>query len=269
MAAIERALLDLKRLDQLAAGESPVHRLDATAKLVATVVFIVTVVSFGRYELSAMVPFFIFPAVMIALGDLPARYLCGKVLVVCPFALAVSIFNPLFDHAIVMQLGGMHITGGWISCLSIVMRSILTVTAVLVLIAVTGLPAVCRSLQRLGMPKVFALQILFLYRYLVVLAEEGRRVSLARELRSFGGKGLGLASYAPLLGHLLLRTGARADRVHGAMLARGFSGEIPLSQTSRFGVADLLFVIGWSGFFITLRFYNGSILLGSLFSGFR
>jgi cobalt/nickel transport system permease protein len=267
MASIDGALLDFKRLDQLATGDTALHRLDPRAKVLATLVFIVSVVSFGRYELSAMVPFFIFPAVLVGLGDLPAGYLLRKIMFVCPFAIAVGIFNPIFDRAVQLQLGPFGISGGWISCASILVRTALTVSAAIILVAITGFPAICRAMQRLGMPAAFAVQLLFLYRYIFVLTEEGGRAARARELRSFGKKGRGISSYASLLGHLLLRTWLRAERIHMAMLARGFTGAFHTREDSHFGAAELLFLFGWSTLFITLRLHNITELLGSLVTG--
>jgi cobalt/nickel transport system permease protein len=267
MASIDGALLDFKRLDQLASGVSPLHRLDARAKVLATLVFIVCVVSFGKYELSSLVPFFLFPAALLGIGDLPVRYLARKVLLLCPFALVVGMFNPFFDRAVLLQLGPFGISGGWLSFASIVLRATLTVSAALILIAVTGFPAICRALARLGMPRAFAVQLLFLYRYIFVLTEEGGRAARARELRSFDKKGLGIGSYAPLLGHLLLRTWLRAERIHMAMLARGFAGELHSREQTRFGVAETIFLLGWSAFFVALRLNNGAQLLGALVTG--
>ncbi|MBU5637130.1 cobalt ECF transporter T component CbiQ [Geomonas sp. Red69] len=264
MASVHGALLDLKRLDRLAGGDTPLHRLDPRAKVLATLVFIVCVVSFGRYELSALIPFFIFPVSLVAAGRLPAGYLAAKVALVAPFAIAVGICNPFFDRGILVHLGALDITGGWVSFASIVLRTALTVGAALTLTALTGFASICRALVRLGMPKAFAMQLLFLYRYLFVLAEEGGRASRARELRSFGRKGSGLASYASLLGHLLLRTWQRAERMHMAMLARGFTGDFPSAQGGRFGAREVVFVLFWSALFITLRLYNGAELLGTL-----
>jgi cobalt/nickel transport system permease protein len=76
-----------------------------------------------------------------------------------------------------------------------------------------------------------------------------------------------MASYASLLGHLLLRTWLRAERIHMAMLARGFTGAFHTHEESRFGGAELLFLLGWSTLFITLRLHNGAQLLGSLVTG--
>jgi len=267
MASIDGALLDFQRLDRLAAGNTMLHRLDPRAKVLATLVFIVCVISFGRYQLSPLIPFFIFPAVLIGTADLPAGYLARKVLLVCPFALAVGIFNPIFDTELLLHLGPLGVSGGWVSCLSIVVRAALTVSAALVLVAVTGFPAICRALEQLGMPNAFAVQLIFLYRYIFVLTEEGGRAARARKLRAFGHKGLGMSSYSSLIGSLLLRTWQRAERVHMAMLARGFSGVFPTRQQFRFGRAEFLYLSGWSILFLILRFNNVTAFLGSLITG--
>ncbi|WP_136513517.1 cobalt ECF transporter T component CbiQ [Geomonas edaphica] len=267
MASVHGALLDLKRLDRLAGGDTVLHRLDPRAKVLATLIFILCVVSFGRYELSALVPFLIYPAVLIAIGRLPAGYLASRVFLVFPFVVAVGIFNPFLDREVLFRLGDIGVTGGWISFASIMLRTALTVAAALTLTALTGFVPICRALVGLGMPKVFAMQLLFLYRYLFVLADEGGRAARAREMRSFGGKGRGLASYAPLLGHLLLRTWQRAERTHMAMLARGYNGMLPAAESRRPGLSDFLFILFWGGLLITLRLCNLPRLLGALVTG--
>ncbi|MDA8412966.1 MAG: cobalt ECF transporter T component CbiQ [Desulfobacteraceae bacterium] len=267
MASIHSAVLDLKRLDLLANGNSPIHRLDARAKVVVTLVFILCVVSYNRYELSALFPFFIFPAIMISQAGLPPLFILRKIALLCPFVLAVGIFNPVIDRGILLQLGPLGISGGWISFASILARSMLTVGAGFILVAVTGFTAVCQALERLGMPRVFAVQLLFLYRYIFVLTEESGRASRARELRSCGKKGQGIHSFGSLVGHLLLRTWQRAERIHMAMLARGFTGVFHASRPSRFGAPEIRFVLFWSTLFIVLRLQNVSQLLGSLITG--
>ncbi len=267
MASIQNAVLDLKNLDLLANGNSAIHRLDARAKVLITLVFILCVVSNNRYELTTLLPFFIFPVVMISLADLPPLFILRKIILLCPFVVAVGIFNPVFDQVILLQIGPLGISGGWISFASILVRSILTVGAAFILVGVTGFTAVCQALERLGMPQVFAVQLLFLYRYIFVLTEESGRASRARELRSCGKKGQGIGSYSSMVGHLLLRTWQRAERIHMAMLARGFTGEFHASRQSRFGASEIRFVLAWSTLFIFLRLQNVSQLLGSLITG--
>jgi cobalt/nickel transport system permease protein len=267
MASLHSAVLDIKRLDLLANGDSSIHRLDARAKVLVTIVFIICVVSCNRYELTALFPFLIFPAVMVALSNLPPLFIIKKIALLCPFVLAVGIFNPVFDREILLQLGPVGISGGWISFASILVRSALTVGAAFILVGVTGFTAVCQALERLGMPQVFTVQLLFLYRYIFVLTEESGRASRARELRSCGKNGLGTGSFGSMAGHLLLRTWRRAERIHMAMLARGFSGEFHTLRRSGFGITELRFVLGWSALFILLRLQNASQLLGTLITG--
>lgn len=264
MAAIQSAVLDLKRLDLLANGNSSIHKLDARAKVLVTIIFTLCVVSYNRYELTPLLPFFLFPIIMLSAAGLPPLFILKKIVLLCPFVLAVGIFNPVFDREIVTHLGSIAISGGWISFFSILTRSILTVGSAFILVGVTGFNAVCQALESLGMPQVFAVQLLFLYRYIFVLTEESARASRARELRSCGKKGEGIRSFSSLIGHLLLRTWGRAERIHTAMLARGFTGQFHATRQSNFGMPEIKFVVGWSALFIFMRWQNLSQLLGSL-----
>lgn len=268
MLAIDGTFLDFKQLDLLAMGQTSVHRLDPRAKVLATLCYVVCVVSFDRYTISAMLPFLVYPAFLLAVGDLPVGYILRKILIVIPFALVIGIFNPLFDRQILMQLGSVEISGGWISCVSILIRAILTASVAIILVAITGFPAVCAALEKMGMPKVFGVQLLFLYRYIFVLTDEGVRTARARQLRSFGKQGLGIKQFGSLIGHLLLRTWDRAERIHMAMLARGFAGEFHTTrQQSRFGRQEWLFLSGWVTLFILFRLFNLPQLLGGLVTG--
>lgn len=262
MARIESAFFDIGTLDRLAGRQNAVNRLDPRAKLIVTLVFTVTVVSFGKYEISALLPFLLFPAAMIAAADLPFAPLGRKLLLALPFVFFIGIFNPLFDTAPRLIVAGIPLSGGWVSFLSILLRCTLSVTAALILIATTSFTGVSLALERLGAPRAFALQLLFLYRYLYVLVDEGTRMVRARALRSFSGRGLGMTVYGHMLGQLLLRTLDRAGRVHTAMLCRGFDGEVRMLGTLRFGRTEWVFVLGWSALFFLFRFVNLPLLLG-------
>ena len=267
MAKIESTLFEIGTLDQLARQDTALHRLDPRAKLVTALGFIVTVVSFGRYELSALLPLVLYPVVLAASGNLPTGYLLRKLLIASPFALFVGLFNPLLDTAPLLHLGSLAVSGGWVSFGSILLRFALTVSAALAPIGTTGFTTVCMALGRLGAPRVFVVQLLFLYRYLFVLAEEGLRMVRARNLRSFGGRGQGMKVYAAMLGQLLLRTMDRAQRIHQAMLCRGFDGQIRMAGDFRLGRADLAFALGWLAFFALARTFNLAQLLGRIATG--
>ena len=88
MAEIARSLYDLNFIDTLSCQDSVVHRIDPRAKLVTFVVFMACVVSFDKYEVSGLIPFFFFPAVIIPVARIPARYLVRKMIFLLPFAVA-------------------------------------------------------------------------------------------------------------------------------------------------------------------------------------
>ncbi|HRZ87618.1 MAG TPA: energy-coupling factor transporter transmembrane component T, partial [bacterium] len=187
-----------------------------------------------------------------------------KVLVVSPFAIVIGIFNPLMDREIVMQIGGIGISGGWISFASILLRFVLTVSAALIVIALTGFNTVCLALTKLGVPRPFVVQLMFFYRYLFVLTDEAERMVRARSLRTFDAGAMRFKTFVPLIGHLLLRTLDRAERIYLAMRCRGFDGRIPMIRSLRIHFREVAFVTGWAVLFTVLRCYNIPLLLGSL-----
>lgn len=249
-------------MDDLGRMDSPIHRLDARAKVVTTAMFVVVVMSFPRHELSALMPLFLYPFVLVARGNLPAGYLLRKVAVAAPFALFVGVFNPLMDRQPVAAIGSHLIAGGWLSFASIMLRFMLTVSAALILLACTGIHRLCAGMERLGVPKVFAVQVLFLYRYFFVIGAEGLRMWRGVQMRSAGGAALPLRTYGSLLGHLLLRSMDRAQRVYRAMAARGFDGEVRVLRTPAPGWRDIAFVTAWTAFFVAARLWNLAGLLG-------
>lgn len=256
MAKIESSFFDITYLDALSYQDTPVHRLDPRVKLLTTLLFVVCVLSFSKYELSGLIPFVIYPIALVTLGNLPMAYLLKKVLLALPFAFFIGIFNPLLDRAVLMHLGPMGISGGWVSFASIMIRFVLTVSAALTLIASTGFNSVCMAMERMGVPSSFAVQLLFLYRYLFVLTDEAVRMVRARSLRSFGGRGMGPRVFSYMIGQLLLRTLDRAQRIHLAMRCRGFDGEIRMSRPLKICGRDVAFLMGCSSFFLLMRLYD-------------
>lgn len=264
MASIETGIYEIGRLDQLAYRDTPITRIDPRAKVVTTLAFLVAVVSFGKYDILPMLPFALFPIAMASLGDLPVGFLGKRLLQAAPFAIVVGMFNPLLDREILLHIGELGISGGWVSYASIVLRFLLTTGAALVLIGTTDFSTVCMALDRLGAPSVFATQLLFLYRYIFVLAEEALTMARARSLRSFDGRGMGLGPWAQMLGSLLLRTYSRAQRVYQAMQCRGFDGRVRVARQLGLRGSDVVFTLGWSGLFALFRIVNVPLALGEI-----
>ncbi|MCU0940503.1 MAG: cobalt ECF transporter T component CbiQ [Burkholderiaceae bacterium] len=266
MSRIDAALRDLRTLEELAARDTPLARIDPRAKVLVTLVFIVVVVSFDRHAVAALLPLAAFPVLLAVRGEVPAAPVLRKLLLASPFAVMVGLANPLLDRVPMLVVGDAVISAGWVSFASILLRFALTVGAALVLVAGTGMHALCVALGRLGVPGVFTAQLLFLFRYAFVIGEEAARMAAARDLRC-GGRRTRLAEWAPLAGHLLLRAFERAQRIHRAMSARGFDGELRSLRALRWTVRDTGFVAGWVAFFTLARAVDLPLALGRMAVG--
>lgn len=258
---------EIGRMEELSRMDTPLHRLDGRAKTFVTLAFIVVVVSFPLHTVSALTPFLLFPLSLLALGQIPLQPILKKILIAAPFALLVGIFNPFLDREPAAIIGSFTVTGGWLSFFSIMLRFLLTVGAALTLIACTGMNRLGASLEQLGVPRVFVVQLLFLYRYLFVISDEGGKMFRSVELRSEKGRHLPLRVYGSLVGTLLIRAMDRAERVYRAMVARGFDGEIRVLRPSAFGWKDAAFIAGWLTFFILARTWNLAEGIGQVMTG--
>lgn len=253
---------NLGYLDTLSYRDTAIHRLDPRTKLICTVLFIVAVVSFPKYELKGLLPFFLFPVLIFSFGDIPVKFIMKKVILVSSFALFIGIFNPLLDRQHVTSFFGVGVTGGWISFLSIMLKFFLTITSALLLVATTSFPGICFALQRVGVPEILVSQLLFLYRYLFVLTEETMRITRARDMRSYGRKGRGMKTFVNLAGTLFLRTIERAERIYRAMLSRGFTGTLHTSRPHQLSFADAVFFAATSGALYFFRMHDMVEALG-------
>jgi cobalt/nickel transport system permease protein len=254
-------------LDRLSYQNTVIHRLDPRGKVITTMLFVITVISYPKYEVMSLIPFFIFPVLLLSLSDTPFLLIMKKVLFVSPFALFIGIFNPFFDAGTVVLWRNIHISAGWISLLSIMMKFTLTISAALLLIATTSFPGICTALQRLAVPALFTSQLLFLYRYIFVLMEEAMRMARARDLRTFGAHGTGIKVFVRLIGLLFIRTVERAERIYQAMLSRCFTGDVLSAKQYRFRLSDAAFVSMTIIFLVGLRIFNVTEMIGRFVQG--
>ena len=267
MTRLDSALEDLGRLDAFARRDTWAHRLDPRVKILVTLVFVVIVASFPPRAVSGLLPCFAYPLFMLVAGHVPLRILLRPLVLGLLLALAMGVANPYLDRELLRVGPGWSVAGGWLSLASIVVRTVLCIAAAVVLLATTGMERLSAGLARLGVPHVLVSQLLFVYRYLFLLGANSQSVSRARALRSCG-KPLGLSTFGSMIGHLLLRTLDRAERIHQAMCCRGFRGTIPLGEQRALAGRDYLFLVGWCACLVTLRcLWTGAVSSGAVGGG--
>lgn len=264
MSMVADGLNRIRTLDDLSRSDSPIHTLHPAAAILATAGFVVAVMSFGRYEVSALMPFFLYPVVVLSLSRTPLAAIGKPLLLIEPFILCIGILNPLFDSQPVV-VGGVAFARGWLVFLSIAVKCGLAVTAALLLTATHGADGIASGLRTLGVPRFFVLLLLMTFRYIWLLLDEAARMTRAYSLRDPRRKRIRFGDLGAFVGGLLLRSFGRAERVYQAMLLRGFDGEPRMGRGRSFRTADAAYVAGWWLLFVALRFGNPAGALGALF----
>ncbi len=266
MSSLTDSFHHIRVLDDLSCRKSYMHSLHPLIKLLTTIVFLVVVLSFDKYEVLAMLPLCFFPFIVFSLGEIPARPIITRILLSLPIVLGIGIFNPIFEHQTV-SVAGLQISIGWISFLSLFLKCTLTVSAALLLLATTGMDKLAHALRMIYVPKIFVLQLLLTYRYISVLLEEAITMMNAYFLRAPNQKGIHKSAWGSMMGQLILRAFDRADSVYQAMRLRGFSGEYHSGDCDKVDFFGLLFFLIWSLFFIFARVYNIPELIGAILMG--
>jgi cobalt/nickel transport system permease protein len=246
----------LKTLELLAERDTAVHRLHPFVKMTMTIVYVVVVISFGRYEIGALMPFFFYPAIFMPLSDTPYRTILKRLLPALPFSLFGGIGNIFFDRAPMMFIEGLAISGGVLSFISIMIKTTLSVTAILLLVSTTRVFDLSRQLSGLGIPGVIILQFTMTYRYLSVLVEEAGTMYDCYILRSADNRGVRIRDMGSFVGMLLIRSMDRSGRVYSAMKCKGFSGEFPAPARARLSAFDVFCLFFCCGAFILLRCFS-------------
>ena len=235
-----------RTVEQLAAGDSIVHRLDPRAKLVAVLAFVIVSAVLPAWPLVRFAPLAGLVVVGLAFARLPWAFVLARCLLVLPFVGLVAIFLPFTrGEQVLVELPGVGLPiyrEGLQLALAILVKGTLAILAVSWLVFTTPFHRLLLSLRALKVPRVIVAVLGFLFRYLDLLADEGLRARRARQARSPGrARRWRGRSTGGLVGRLLLRTLDRAERVHRAMVARGYDGEVHTLGRLVFRPADLAF----------------------------
>ena len=174
----------------LADQMSVIHSLHPLIKLLITVAYIITVVSFRKYDLSGLFVMVLFPIAAFEISGIPVSTCFYKLRVVLPLVCAVGLFNPFFDRQILFYLASVPISGGVISMSTLMLKGILCLMASFLLAATTRIDAICSALRILHVPSMIVTLLLLTFRYVSLMIEEAGIMSQAYSLRAPGQKGI-------------------------------------------------------------------------------
>jgi cobalt/nickel transport system permease protein len=207
---------------------SAVHRMAPEAKLVAAIGMVVSIAVTPREAIWA---FGIYAALIVSialLSRIRLRFIAVRLLAVAPFVV-FALFIPFIATGETIEVGFLEVSvdglwGAW----NILIKAVLGASVSIVLTATTEVPAIIRGLRVLRVPPLFVSIATFMIRYLELIVDELGRMRVSMTARGYDPRWLTQARpIAASAGALFIRTYERGERVHAAMVARGFTGEMP------------------------------------------
>ena len=210
-------------------GDSIVHRLPAHAKVLALLGFVLVVVATPRERYWAFAGYAALLAGVAVVARLPAGFIARRMVVEIPFV-AFAVLLPVVSGGARVDVLGVSLSqDGLLSGWNLLAKGTLGVVASILLAATTDARMLLMGLQRLRLPARLIEIAAFMVRYVEVVVADMQRMRIARESRAFQARHIGhLKVVAQAAGAMFVRTYERGERVHLAMVSRGYAGAMPL-----------------------------------------
>ena len=202
--------------------------LPAHVKLVGALAFVLGVVATPRTAIAAFAVDAVAVAVVVALARLGAGQVLRRLVIEAPFV-AFAVALPFVARGAQVEVGPLTLSvdGLW-SAWGILVKGTLGVAVAVVLSATTPTADLLAGARRLRLPVALVAIAGFMVRYGQVLVGELERLRTARISRCDDPRWLWQAkAVAATAGTLFIRAFERGERVHLAMVARGFDGTWP------------------------------------------
>lgn len=207
---------------------SPIHALAPEAKLVGAFGLVVAIAITPRHSLWAFAAFACLVAGLLALARVRPGFLAVRLVAVAPFVV-FALFIPFIASGETVSVWGVELSveGLW-GMWNVLVKAVLGASVSILLTATTEIPEIIRGLGVLRVPTLFVAIAGFMVRYLELIADEMRRTRLAMTARGYDPRWLSQAApIAGAAGALFVRSYERGERIHSAMLSRGFTGVMP------------------------------------------
>lgn len=213
-------------------GHSPLHRMPAHVKLVSLLAFVLLVVATPREQYWAFGVYALLLGAVAVVSTVPAGYLAKRMVVEAPFVV-FAVLMPFIATGPRVDVGPLRLSeAGLIGAWGLLAKGTLGVLASLLLGATTEPRDLLAGLERLRLPHQLVQIMGFMMRYLEVVTDELRRMRIARESRGFAATSVrAWPALASTAGALFIRSYERGERIHLAMLSRGYGGRMPVTHS--------------------------------------
>jgi cobalt/nickel transport system permease protein len=212
------------------ATDSALHRVAGHVKIIALLLFMIVVVATPGHWYVAFAGYLGVLIIAVVVSRVPATYLLPRMLVEVPFVV-FALLLPFVALGPRTEVLGLSVSApGLLQAWTLLAKATLGVIGGLVLSSTTEPQAMVRGLERLRLPNTMVQIMSFMVRYLEVVGDDLRRQQIALASRGFSARD---PRQWPVLarsaGALFIRCYERGERVHLAMLSRGYTGRMPPS----------------------------------------
>ncbi|HEY9620306.1 MAG TPA: cobalt ECF transporter T component CbiQ [Crinalium sp.] len=219
------------------------HRLTPRTRVLCALLFVFATALTPNGHWSTWAVYAVGLLTVLLLSQVTLPVLLRRVAIEFTFV-SVVLLGTLFrsEGEILWKWGMLHITTVGLMVLgSVMLKALLSLLALNLLILTTSIPALLNALVALRMPPLLVAILASMYRYIAVLIDEFnsmRRAALSRNLMNGNHWQRLVAGH--MMGALFIRTYERGDRIHQAMLSRGYTGLPPAVDVLKGGRLDIL-----------------------------
>ena len=205
--------------------------MPAHLKIVAGLLFIIVGVATSISNWQAFIGYFLLIGIVLAIAQLPVKKILSRATVEIPFVL-FAFLMPFFGTGEKFELFGLSLyREGLLAGAAIIAKGSLGLLVAITLSGSTKAREIIGGLEVLRLPTLMVQIATFMLRYVNVVSDEMERMKVARQSRGFEAKGI--ADWKVLTqaaGALFIRSYERGERVHLAMLSRGYVGIMPIME---------------------------------------
>jgi cobalt/nickel transport system permease protein len=142
------------------------------------------------------------------------------------------------------------------------MRVATCVSAIVLLFITTPQQVLFKSLRTVGVPKIYVLTLEMAYRYIFLLMDLVRELYAAKKARTIRSSGMFDEHkwVGGRMGYTLIRSLDMSEKVHMAMMSRGFSGEVHVMQEFKMRNRDYIAVAAAMTLSVTLMLISENII---------
>jgi len=244
--------------EAFAHGNSLLHLIDPRVKIIVAFCFVLLVAVSKSFSVAYIA--LSISILLVLLARLPLGLVVKRLLAANSFIVFLWITLPItYGGEPLFEPGPLSFAReGIVIAALITLKTNTIVLAIITLLATSTVASLGHALEGLGLPGRLSFLLLFSYRYIFVIHQEYLRLSRAAQMRCFQ-PATTIHTYktvAYLFAMTLVKSYNRGNRIHQAMLLRGFNGHlIPLSHHNIVR-RDIIFLIVGSLTTVSLGFLH-------------